>query len=86
MLINVLALVWGGSMLINFLWPRDITVGGQNPPLSALPNITVPGFLSNIPVYEFTLGVIILVGLVYWAVAQRKAPETPIVQPAEAPA
>ncbi len=85
-IVNILGLVWGVAMEINFLWPRDITVGGQNPPLSALPNITVPGFLSNIPVYEFTLGVIILVGLVYWAVAQRKAPETPIVQPAEAPA
>ena len=85
-IVNILGLVWGVAMEINFLWPRDATVGGQNPPLSALPKITVPDFLSNIPVYEFTLGVIILVGLVYWAVAQRKAPETPIVQPAEAPA
>jgi len=73
-------------MEINFLWPRDASVGGQNPPLSVLPNVTVPGFLSNIPVYEFTLAVIILVGLVYWAIAQRNAPETPAVQPAEAPA
>ena len=85
-IVNILGLVWGVAMEINFLWPRDATVGGQNPPLSALPKITVPDFLSNIPVYEFTLGVIILVGLVYWAIAQRKAPETPIVQPVEAPA
>ena len=85
-IVNILGLLWGVAMEINFLWPRDATVGGQNPPLSALPKITVPDFLSNIPVYEFTLGVIILVGLVYWAVAQRKAPETPIVQPVEAPA
>ena len=89
-ILNILGLAWGVAMEINFLWPRDVTVGGQNPPLSALPNITVPGFLSNIPVYEFTLGVIILVGLVYWAVAQRRAPESPAVQPAavtaEAPA
>ncbi len=85
-IVNILGLVWGVAMEVNFLWPRDVSVGGQNPPLSALPNITVPGFLSNIPVYEFTLGVIIVVGLVYWAVAQRKAPETPTIQPAEAPA
>jgi amino acid transporter len=85
-IVNILGLAWGVAMEINFLWPRDVSVGGQNPPLSALPNITVPGFLSNIPVYEFTLGVIILVGLVYWAIAQRSAPETPTVQPAEAPA
>jgi amino acid transporter len=85
-IVNILGLAWGVAMEVNFLWPRDVSVGGQNPPLSALPNITVPGFLSNIPVYEFTLGVIILVGLVYWAIAQRSAPETPTVQPAEAPA
>jgi len=85
-IVNILGLVWGIAMEVNFLWPRDLSVGGQNPPLSALPNITIPGFLSNIPVYEFTLGVIIVVGLVYWAVAQRKAPETPTIQPAEAPA
>jgi len=85
-IVNILGLVWGVAMEVNFLWPRDISVGGQNPPLSALPNITVPGFLANIPVYEFTLGVIVLVGLVYWAVAQRNAPEAPVVQPAEAPA
>jgi len=85
-IVNILGLVWGVAMEINFLWPRNASVGGQNPPLSALPNVTVPDFLANIPVYEFTLGVIILVGLVYWAVAQRNAPETPAVQPAEAPA
>jgi urea carboxylase system permease len=84
--VNILGLVWGVAMEINFLWPRNASVGGQNPPLSALPNVTVPDFLANIPIYEFTLGVIILVGLVYWAVAQRNAPETPAVQPAEAPA
>ncbi len=85
-IVNILGLAWGVAMEINFLWPRDASVGGQNPPLSVLPNVTVPGFLSNIPVYEFTLAVIILVGLVYWAIAQRNAPETPAVQPAEAPA
>ena len=84
--INILGLVWGVLMEINFLWPRNASVGGQNPPLSALPNITVPGFLSNIPIYEFTLGVILLVGVVYWALAQRRASDAPQVQPAETPA
>ena len=73
-------------MEINFLWPRNAAVGGQNPPLSALPNVTIPGFLSNIPIYEFTLGVILLVGLIYFLVAQRNAAETPSIKPAEAPA
>src|SRR5438874_4359656 len=45
--INIAGLVWGVAMEINFLWPRNAVVGGQNPPLSALPHVTVPGFLAN---------------------------------------
>jgi amino acid transporter len=85
-IVNVLGLVWGIAMEINFLWPRNVAAGGQNPPLSALPNVTVPGFLSNIPIFEFTLGVILVVGVIYWAVAQRKAPSTTTIAPAQAPA
>jgi urea carboxylase system permease len=82
-IVNILGLIWGVAMEINFLWPRNASVGGQNPPMSALPNITVPDFLASIPVYEFTLGVILLVGLVYYLVAQRNAPATPAIQAAQ---
>jgi len=84
-IVNVLGLVWGIAMEINFLWPRNAAAGGQNPPLSALPNVSLPAFMQNIPVYEFTLGIIVLVGLVYWLFAQRSAPATASVT-AEAPA
>jgi urea carboxylase system permease len=82
---NILGLVWGVAMEINFLWPRNAAVGGQNPPLSALPNITIGSPIGDIPVFEFTLGVILLVGFAYWFFAQRSAPSTTIA-PAEAPA
>jgi urea carboxylase system permease len=85
-IVNILALAWGVAMEINFLWPRNASVGGQNPPLSALPNVTVGGTIGGIPVYEFTLGLILLVGLIYYVVAQRNAPETPAVQAAQTPA
>jgi Amino acid transporters len=85
-IVNVLALVWGIAMEINFLWPRNVSVGGQNPPLSALPNVTIGSPIGDIPVFEFTLGLILLVGLIYYLVAQRKAPETPAIQPAQSPA
>src|SRR5207302_9456060 len=39
LVVNILGLVWGLAMEINFLWPRNAAVGGQNPPLSALPNL-----------------------------------------------
>lgn len=78
-IVNILALVWGIAMEINFLWPRNAAIGGQNPPLSALPNVTIGGPLGNIPVFEATLGLILVVGVIYYALAQRNAPDT--VQP-----
>jgi urea carboxylase system permease len=65
--VNVLALLWGGSMLVNFLWPR----AASNPPLSALPNIPELGPLSNVPIFEATIAVILVIGGIYYAVAQR---------------
>jgi len=85
-IVNILGLIWGVAMEINFLWPRNAAVGGQNPPMSALPNVTIPGFLANIPVYEFTLGLILIVGAIYYLIAQRNAPQTKAVLPAEATA
>src|SRR3989442_773680 len=82
MIVNVLGLVWGGSMLINFLWPRSTS----NPPLTALPNSSVPGFLGNIPVFEGTVGVIVVIGAIYYAFAQNRMPDTTKIAPAEATA
>jgi hypothetical protein len=80
-LINVLGLVWGLSMLVNFLWPRATS----NPALSSLPNVNL-GFLGNIPVFEATVGLILIVGAVYYGFAQRGMPETRAIAPVEAPA
>jgi urea carboxylase system permease len=85
-IVNILALVWGIAMEINFLWPRNAAVGGQNPPLSALPNITIGSPIGDIPVFEFTLGLILLVGALYYFIAQRNAADTPAIQPAQSPA
>jgi urea carboxylase system permease len=90
--VNILALVWGISMEINFLWPRNPAAGGQNPPLSILPNFTgtaplgISSPIGDIPVYEATLAVILLLGAVYYFAAQRRTRVTPTVKPAEAPA
>jgi amino acid transporter len=77
-IVNILALVWGISMEINFLWPRNLAVGGQNPPLTALfPNIA--SAFANIPVFEATLAVILIVGAIYYFIAQRGKDLTPAV-------
>jgi amino acid transporter len=87
-IVNILALVWGVAMEINFLWPRNLAVGAQNPPLSFLlsvgSNVTYTGPLAGAPLYELTLGVILLVGVIYYVIAQRNAPETRAVLPSEA--
>ena len=87
--INVLALVWGGLMVINFaIWQseifgafgtatytlpdgslvplRDLT----NPPLSYI-SINGEFPLPAIPIFEAVLGVVLLVGVIYYAVVVR---------------
>jgi urea carboxylase system permease len=78
MVVNVLGLVWGISMLVNFLWPRS----SSNPPLSGLPNVAISGPLGNVPIFEATLFVIIVVGAIYYFIAQRGSAATPAITPA----
>jgi hypothetical protein len=74
--VSILGLIYGVAMEINFLWPRDASVGNQNPAVKVLPNIPNLGPIGEIPLFEFTLGVILIVGLAYWFFAQRRAPAT----------
>ena len=54
-------------MLVNFLWPRP----SSNPNLTNLPNYpSWLGFAGGWPIFEVTIGVILLVGVVYYLVAQ----------------
>jgi amino acid transporter len=67
-IVNVLGLAWGGSMLVNFLWPRP----ASNPSLNTLPNLqNLGGVLGNVPIFEATIIAIVVVGAIYYLVAQR---------------
>jgi amino acid transporter len=73
-IVNILALVWGGSMLLNFLWLRP----ASNPTLNTYLNPTgaaggagLGGFGDTVPIFEATVAVIIIVGAIYYLVAQR---------------
>jgi urea carboxylase system permease len=70
--LNLVALAWGGGMLINFAWPRAAT----NPRPSELPG-TLDfhwHWLNGRPVLWTVLVVILLVGTAYFALVQRRKP------------
>ena len=70
--LNVLALLYGGGMLVNIAWPRAAT----NP----RPSPEAPGlnfhwhWLNRQPVLWSTLCVIVIVGAVYYLLVQRTKP------------
>jgi urea carboxylase system permease len=70
--LNLVALAWGGGMLINFAWPRAAT----NPRPNELPG-TLDfhwDWLNGRPVLWTVLIVILLVGTTYFALVQRRKP------------
>lgn len=85
--VNVLALVYGGSMLVNFFWPRP---AGNPQPSQVSLNFGL-NFINKTPLLYSTLVVILVIGVIYyWAVESRRplpvnvpAEEGPFVIPAE---
>jgi amino acid transporter len=83
MLVNILALLYGGAMLVNFAWPR----AASNPK----PNQTVApakldfhiGFLNDIPILWTVAIFIALVGAIYYLVRGRTKDFAPVVTPPE---
>jgi urea carboxylase system permease len=80
MLVNVLALVYGGAMLVNFAWPR----AASNPE----PNQTGGylsfgvGFLNKIPILYTVLGGVLILGILYYLASEIRKP-LPVSPPAE---
>jgi amino acid transporter len=77
--VNVLGLIYGGAMLINFAWPR----AASNPKPEQTGGLLSLGlgFLNKIPILWTVLVVIVLIGTVYYAVAGRKKAMAPVVAP-----
>jgi amino acid transporter len=82
-IINVLALVWGGAMILNiglWTWPQvfgdfgnDLRNSWSNPFINGF--LQIGGqkldWLPAWPVFESLVGVVVVAGAVYYAVAQR---------------
>jgi amino acid transporter len=85
-----LGLLWGGAMLINFLWFSNGSEFGlrwlTNPKATQtdyfgtgqLVNFHI-GFLNDIPVIELLMGTIVILGAIYYFAAQRNKPFTVVV-------
>ncbi len=78
--VNLLALIWGGSMIINFaLWNAPAWFGDfaafrdyTNPLINGLSFFgSKLDWLPAIPVFEATLGVLLIAGAVVYAVGER---------------
>jgi hypothetical protein len=88
--VNGLGLLWGGAMLINFLWFSNGSEFGlrwlTNPKATQtdyfgtgqLVNFHI-GFLNDIPVIELLMGTIVILGAIYYFAAQRNKPFTVVV-------
>jgi amino acid transporter len=70
--LTFLAIAWGGGMLVNIAWPRAATNPRPTPEAPAL-NFHWH-WLNHLPVLWSTLGVIVVVGAVYFALVQRRKP------------
>jgi hypothetical protein len=84
MLVNVVGLLYGGAMLINFAWPRP----ASNPK----PEQTVIGgvqqldfhiaFLDKIPILWTVFVFIVVVGVIYYLAVGRTKEFAPVIAPA----
>lgn len=82
--INALALVWGGSMLINFGWFRPAT----NPPLSAaVTGVASWPVIGGFPMFELSILLLLVVGGGYYLAVQRHRTisQRPGVEPEPSP-
>jgi amino acid transporter len=78
--VNVVGLLYGGGMLINFAWPR----AASNPEPSQTGGLLSLGlgFLDKIPILWTVVIVIALIGAIYYLLVGRTKAFAPVIAPA----
>ena len=79
MLVNVVALLYGGAMLVNFAWPR----AASNPKPSQEGGLLKLGFLDGIPILWTVVIFIVLIGAIYYLAVGRTKAFAPVTTPSE---
>jgi len=80
MAVNILGLLYGGAMLINFAWPRAASNPEPNQ-TGGLLSLGL-GFLNKIPILWTVVVVIALIGAIYYALVGRSKTFAPVTAPA----
>jgi len=79
LLVNVVALLYGGAMLVNFAWPRI----ASNPKPNQEGGLLKLGFLDGIPILWTVVVFIALVGAIYYLIVGRTKAFAPVTAPPE---
>ncbi len=80
MVVNILGLVYGGAMLINFAWPR-VASNPEPSQTGGLLSFGI-GFLNKIPILWTVAIVIALIGALYYLIVGRSKAFAPVTAPA----
>jgi amino acid transporter len=78
MAVNIVGLLYGGAMLVNFAWPR--IQSNPSPNQSGVLNFHI-GFLNKIPILWTVFVVIAVIGLIYYQAVGRTKDFAPIRTP-----
>ena len=76
---NIVALLYGGAMLVNFAWPR----AASNPKPNQTAGLLHLGFLDGIPILWTVVVFIVLVGAIYYLIVGRSKAFPPVTAPPE---
>ncbi len=78
--VNIVGLLYGGAMLINFAWPRAASNPKPNQTAGSL-DFHI-GFLNGIPILWTVFVFIVLVGAIYYLAVGRTKQFAPVIAPA----
>ena len=78
-LVNVVALLYGGAMLVNFAWPR----AASNPKPNQTAGLLHLSFLDGIPILWTVVVFIALIGAIYYLIVGRTKAFAPVTAPPE---
>jgi amino acid transporter len=79
MVVNILGLIYGGAMLINFAWPRAASNPKPNQ-TGGLLDFHID-FLNKIPILWTVFVFIVVVGVIYYFAAGRRKEFAPVISP-----